>query len=306
MALDVRLIEGQTAHFSAMGTSAEITVWGSNVLVAQLAKLAPLRVEILEQSWSRFRTDSELNEINRLNCADSIEVSGDLAELLNRMKDASQLTDHAYYPHVKDLMEYLGYDQSFENVSEKKTANTPLIPTIGNRDFLIQDRVLSFDQPVHLDPGGIGKGLAGDIICREFMALGAVGVLVNLGGDLVAAGLPGNGNWRLGITDDSNNGRQLGIIESTELNFAVATSSVVKRSWGIRHHIIDPSLQDSADSDISQVTVISSHGWKSEAFAKSALLKGFSDAKKYLDDLNLSYLLVSKFNEVSAKGVAIC
>lgn len=306
MALDVRLIDGQTAHFRAMGTSAEITVWGSKVLAAQLAKLAPLRIEALEQSWSRFRTDSELNKINSLDCADSIEVSGDLAELLHCMKDASQLTDHAFYPHVKDLMEYLGYDQSFEYVSEKKTSTTPSIQNFKNRDFLIQDRILSFNQPVHLDPGGIGKGLAGDIICREFMALGAVGVLVNLGGDLVTAGLPGNGNWRLGITDDSNDGRQLGIIESTELNFALATSSVVKRSWGNKHHIIDPSLRDSADSDISQVTVISSHGWKAEAFAKSALLKGFSNAKKYLDVLNLDYLLVSKSSEVSAKGVALC
>src|SRR5204862_328066 len=50
------------------------------------------------------------------------------------------------------------------------------------------------------DPGGIGKGLAADMVVAETMAAGAAGVCVNLGGDLRVTGLdPTDAAWTVAV-----------------------------------------------------------------------------------------------------------
>ena len=53
-----------------------------------------------------------------------------------------------------------------------------------------------------IDLGGIGKGMAADIVAEELVEAGATGALVNVGGDLRCAGRPGDDtSWFLGIED---------------------------------------------------------------------------------------------------------
>ena len=60
-----------------------------------------------------------------------------------------------------------------------------------------------------LDPGGIGKGYAADLVVSELRAAGAAGVCVNLGGDLRAEGrAPGGGSWVVGIEHPLRPGRR--------------------------------------------------------------------------------------------------
>jgi len=49
------------------------------------------------------------------------------------------------------------------------------------------------------DAGGIGKGLAADLVTTEAIAAGADGICVNLGGDLRVAGTGPDGAWTVGI-----------------------------------------------------------------------------------------------------------
>ena len=55
-------------QWRAMGTDAEVIIVAEGTepgAVEALADLAVQRVEILEQSWSRFRATSELSSLNR-------------------------------------------------------------------------------------------------------------------------------------------------------------------------------------------------------------------------------------------------
>lgn len=311
MALDLksssRLIESRTITFRAMGTLIEISVWANPVLSKQLVKLAPIRIEILEQSWSRFRDLSELNRINSLTIATSLPVSADMAELLIRMKDAKELTNGAYFPHVLGAMQSIGYDRNFENIPVGSSIAVRVHQKLQTRNYEISDNKLTFTEPLLLDAGGIGKGLAGDIITREFLALGAVGVLANIGGDLVGAGLPGDDIWRLGVTNDADQNKPIGFVEADQKNIAIATSSTVKRRWGVnQHHIIDPTTGNSAKLDISQISVVTSEGWRAEALTKAAMLQGFSNADAFLSDYEVGYLIVSSAGKIKSSGVQLC
>ena len=81
-----------------------------------------------------------------------------------------------------------------------------------------------------LDAGGIGKGLAADMVSAGLMRRGALGVLVNLGGDIRCRGAGPSGDWRVGI--DHPDGPDLPSVARITLRHgALCTSGVRKRRW---------------------------------------------------------------------------
>ena len=57
---------------------------------------------------------------------------------------------------------------------------------------------------IGFDPGGVGKGLAADLVVDAVMADGAGGACVNLGGDLAVRGVgPHGGGWTVTVEGPS-------------------------------------------------------------------------------------------------------
>jgi thiamine biosynthesis lipoprotein len=132
---------------------------------------------------------------------------------------------------------------------------------------------------VTFDPGGIGKGLAADIVASELMARGALGAMVNLGGDLRVIGEhPDDGPvWTVAIDDPNHRDHDL-----FHMGFAdggVATSSQLLRRWagpgGDRHHLLDASTGAPSTSPVGSAVVATGAAWWAEVLAKAALLAGF-------------------------------
>lgn len=127
----------------------------------------------------------------------------------------------------------------------------------------------SFDPYVSggLDPGGIGKGLAADLVVGDALADGVRGVCVNLGGDLRVAGeSPSGDGWTIAVEHPRLG--QLALVGIAD--GAVATSTTLLRLG----HIIDPKTGLSTHSDLDLATVVSAEGWTSEVLAKAVLLRG--------------------------------
>ena len=129
-----------------------------------------------------------------------------------------------------------------------------------------------------LDAGGLGKGLAADIVARELMELGADGVCVSLGGDIRCMGTgPVDGHWLIEVAHPSETGGIVGTVHLTD--GAIATSSVRAKRWNDgdveRHHVIDPAtgapLALGSDT-IIQSSVIASEAVWAEVFATVSLV----------------------------------
>jgi thiamine biosynthesis lipoprotein len=137
-----------------------------------------------------------------------------------------------------------------------------------------------------IDPGGIGKGLAADMVVTELLDRGAAGALIGIGGDIAAAGTPpGPDGWRVAVEHPLDRSRTLATVL---LNAGgAATSSTQTRTWvtdgELRHHVIDPATGDCATTDLAAVTVFARAGWEAEAHATAALLAGSAGALAYLD-----------------------
>ena len=280
--------------FRAMGSDLEVQVWGELELCESLIALALTRIEILEQSWSRFRVNSELSRANSMAGLGPIEISPDFAELISSMLSATKITTGLFDPTMARVIEALGYRVDFPELGEFTPAtHIPSFRSISG--VSLTGRVLTLDAGVALDPGAIGKGLAGDIICREFMQAGATGVLANIGGDVVVAGTPGDDYWRISVANDQclGSGATLGTIQSEVGGFAVATSSTAKRTWGNGlHHVIDPRTGAMSQTDLTQATVVAPSGWQAESYATAALVLGYAEGTHFLNKRGLTHFLV--------------
>jgi thiamine biosynthesis lipoprotein len=148
-----------------------------------------------------------------------------------------------------------------------------------------------------LDPGGIGKGLAADLAVARLLAAGAVGALVEIGGDLAMAGEPiDEAGWLVNVEwpdpDD-------GILCSVAISGGgVATSSTRSRRWMLdgvqRHHQIDPGTGHCSTTDLDAVTVIARAGWLAEVHATAALSAGSAGVLAYLDEHGSSGIAVGR------------
>ncbi len=298
------LMPSATRTFRAMGTDCELIVYGAGA--DEFVAMGVLRVELLEQCWSRFRPTSELMHLNSLAGTGAVAVSEDLLTLVDIMLEAWKATGGLFDPTVIDSMNALGYDRDFASVIARDaiaavTAQVKRAPGMG--DVVIDEENMTIALPagVGLDPGAIGKGLAADIIVEELMNAGAEGIIVNLGGDIVFAGSPGSdAPWVMAIIDerlprdaDDRVVRHLEFEAGTD-HGAVATSTTLKRVWADgRHHVIDPRTGDVARTDLVQATIAAATGWWAEVAATTALLLGSEKAEAWLNDNDLVHVLMT-------------
>ena len=298
--------ERASLAFRAMGSPVEVTLWGDQLIIDQLIKLVPVRMEILEQSWSRFRADSELSRNNAHAGKGELLISDDFRELVTSMLDAATLTNELFNPTMARVIDALGYSVDFNKISADHSAATSL-PTVGSPTGIhLRGNYLALDSGIALDPGAIGKGLAGDILCREFRAAGAIGVLANIGGDVVTSGTPGttgtggNDSWNIGVINELDRDEIIATVNTDADLLAVATSTTARRVWGNgTHHVIDPRSGNVSATDLVQATVVAEQGWISEAYATAAMVLGFTEAQSFLNKMEISYYLVRESGEVA-------
>ncbi|MGI9196659.1 MAG: FAD:protein FMN transferase [Candidatus Nanopelagicales bacterium] len=282
----------------AMGSDAQVIVYARTAEAARTcADLALVRVALLEQCWSRFRSDSELNGLNSRAGTGPVAVSDDLATLVQAMLEASEWTQGAFDPTVLGVMNELGYDRDFAAVIAHESlasAREALSPTRGTAGIVVEAHTVTLPSGIGIDPGAIGKGLAADIVASEIHEAGADGILVNLGGDVSTRGTADGQPWIVGIRDDRwADSRCVHEVSLAGDRRAVATSSSLRRRWNGRHHVIDPLTGLPSASDVAQVTVIAPTGWQAEAATTLALVRGASAAEQWLSSQGLDALLFS-------------
>lgn len=269
------------ARMPVMGTAAHVLVVGIDALVdIGLARLAQL-----EARWSRFRPTSEISQLND-HPGRPVIVSADTFHLVELAIEGWRETAGLFDPTVAPALRRAGYDRDFA-LAVKHARTQVLEPADaapGCARIVLDPRLRSITLPlgVALDAGGIGKGLAADVVSAELMAAGARGALVNVGGDLRVRGEPPNGSaWNVAIADPARDAAEIRRVDL--LDGAVATSSRMRRQWhtasGPMHHLIDPRSGQPARTPIATVAAVTRDAWWAEVVAKTVLIGNLSAAQ---------------------------
>jgi thiamine biosynthesis lipoprotein len=279
-----------------MGNTANIVVIGDQQLLHQ----ARVRLVDLENKWSRFIDTSEISLINNSD-GKEMYVSADTVTLVRYLVDAQSRTHRLFDPSLLPALIGLGYGASRLDNSMK----SDIAPNAQWAIPLSETRIDSASGAVRLprgatlDPGGLGKGLAADIVATELISLGASGVCVSIGGDMRIAGeSEGNGGWSVAVESPFNESSDL---TTLVLNSGgIATSSTRGKRWvgplGEMHHVLDPStstpLSETAGQFV-QSTVLASEAVWAEVFATALLVGGLEQGMPLIDQLGMAAMAVT-------------
>jgi thiamine biosynthesis lipoprotein len=286
-----------------MGSDAHVIVVGGP---AGLVDQARQRVEVLESRWSRFRAESEISRLNRA-AGSPVRVSTDTVTLLQRATHAWALSGGAYDPTLLSALVDAGYDRSFEQLDPGAGSASagpgrfdPLRPGVDG--IQIDGDSVTLPAGTGFDPGGIGKGLAADVVSDMLMEGGAEGVCVNLGGDMRLRGIsPTGGGWTVAVEHPWSS---VALLYLGLADGAVATSTTLRRRWQVdgrpRHHLIDPQTGQPSDTDVNLATVVAASAWEAEVLAKAVLLRGFAHPFDILGGTAAQGLAVSDHGDVVA------
>lgn len=247
--------------------------------------IALRRIEQLEARWSRFIEDSELSLLNAAG-GSRTHVSRDTLVLIDAMRQAHDLTAGVYDPTFLFEVLATGYTASIEEPARVSISIDLPCPGLSVHDAIVDQAGSTVRLPdgLALDAGGIGKGLAADLVVGELLAGGTAGALVSLGGDISAGGRPPDGEaWMVDVADPI--GGSGAATRLTVSGGGLATSSTVarrsSRNGRSHHHTIDPATRRPSETDIATVTVAADTGWRAEAHATAALVGGVEGLTHY-------------------------
>ena len=288
-------------EFRAMGTRCRVLVNGPE----ELAGHARARLADLEDKWSRFKPGSDISRINRA-AGRPVLVSPDTRWAVMRAVEAWYLTGGRFDPTILPALVRAGYDRDFARVAPTADlANEAAQPAPGCAEVAIGtgSNTVTVPAGVALDLGGIGKGLAADLIAGELRSRGADGACLDIGGDVRVTGAPaaedGTG-WAIAVADPFNPSRELLRVHLSE--GAVVTSTRLLRRWqrgGVEmHHLIDPWTGLPSRAGLASVTVIGGQAAGAEAVAKAAFIAGCVVGPGLIRDAGMTGLLVDDNRQV--------
>ncbi len=263
-----------TRSWRAMGSDAQILVYAPDP--EPLVIWAVAEIERLEACWSRFRRTSELSRLNRAPGFGPFDVSPVLRFALDAALEATTMTGGGFDATVLDALEALGYDRRFELITVADVRPASPAPGCASLSFDDDGRLRRPDG-VRIDLGGIGKGLAADLVTDGLIARGATSACLSMGGDVAVRG-PGPGTdagWPVPVRTALDDRPRF---EFTLVDEAIVQSTTLLRRWrrgsGEAHHIVDPATGMPADTGVVAAIVTGRRAAMAEAIAKAALIVG--------------------------------
>ena len=255
----------------------------------------------LERTWSRFLPDSEISALNEAAGRITI-VSSVTYELVARAERARRATAGAFNPLMLDQLVDLGYDRTWTDVqSDADAADEDVVATIDPAcdvgiELFPEISAVCLPEGVGFDPGGIGKGLAADMVAAVLLDAGAGAVQLELGGDVRLAGPAwGGDDWEVCVDDTDHDTAIAATIRIPE--GGVATSSTMRRRWrrggADIHHLLDPRTGRPASTDLDAVTAVAPELWWAEVVAKTAVMAGADEARRILRGHGMSGVLIA-------------
>ena len=269
-----------------MGTFAHVVAVAKDTGTAKKCVQAALEeIRKVDKLMSDYKSDSEISRVNREAYEKALQVSDSTYEVLQRSIEFSEMTDGAFDITVGPLVAL------FREAKENKLAPTKekialASSKVGFEKLKLdsENKTVQFsDKGMLLDLGGIAKGYAIDKAIEAAQSNGAIGAMVDIGGDVRCFGLPpiGRNHWLIGLQDPNSaiegisGGGLMLVLKVT--NAAVATSGDYQQFViieGKRYsHIMDRRTGTSAEN-LSSVTIFADNATDADALATAVSVMG--------------------------------
>jgi len=278
-------VQLDSGHRLVMGTFARAVAVAADSKIADKAIEAALaEIENVDKLMSDYKSDSEISRVNRDAFTHPVPVSEPTYEVLKRSIEFSKLTGGAFDITVGPLVD-LWRSAKKKNAVPSEEEIAAAKAKVGFEKLILDDqqRTVRFAvEGMRLDLGGIAKGYAVDKAIEAMQKAGAVGGMVDIGGDLRCFGKPPKGKtkWSVGLQnpDISKNADESDLLLILKLDSAaVATSGDYQQFAlieGKRYsHIINRRTGAGAVG-LSSVTIIADNATDADALATAVSVMG--------------------------------
>jgi thiamine biosynthesis lipoprotein len=277
-----------------MGTTYHITVVAGYFENTKMLKdEIDMRLDEINKSMSTFRKDSEISRFNALQTVgEKFRISDDFYNVMTVAKMIYEETGGAWDGTVKPLVDLWGFSklENKHTIPEKSQIAALLSETGFNNIEIFADQYLAKkNSSITIDLASIAKGYGVDQVAALIRANGIQQFLVEIGGEVFAAGLRKDGKkWRIGINRPQKNAPIDQVYKVVDLqNKGFATSGDYRNYFEVNQHrfshVIDPRNGFPVDNGVVSVSIIANTCTFADGLATAVMVLGH---KKGLDLVN--------------------
>jgi len=279
----------------AMNTDVELVMYGEPDMdpeaLVEIGREAFAAIDALEAKISRWKADSYTALVNREASKRPVVVAKELMDILLESRRFYEATDGVFDVTVGPLLERWGFYAKHGGVAPDREELARLKERIGFNHVTLNpaERTVFFNKPgMHIDFGGIGKGLALDHAAAVLRANGIKSARINFGASTIRAiGVPpGKTGWTVDMRSPYNKRGDVPIATIVIGDESLSTSGDSERYVEIDGqrfgHIIDPRTGMPAEEVLS-ATAIAPTAMESDALSTSFYIMGVEGVRKYCE-----------------------
>lgn len=259
-------------------------------------------LEAVNDAMSTYRADSDISRFNNQPVQTPFTAGPAFLDVLQTARTIGTLSGGAYDVTVGPLVELWGFGASTQGYREDipdPAAIAQAREQVGQAHLTVgDDGVLVKTHPVELDFSSLAKGYAVDEVARALRARGVARYLVEVGGEMIVAGLSPRGDpWQIAIEQPVPGARAIAAaLRLTDI--AVATSGDYRNFFeyeGKRYsHSIDPRTGYPVDHELVSVTVLHESAMQADAWATALTVLGLDAALALAREQSLAVYCIAQ------------
>jgi len=289
-----------------MGTTYTVQVSGcsSGACKQEIARAIDVRLQELENRFSHYRANSELSRFNQHASTEWFPVAPEFASLALMALEVSRLSEGAFDITVAPAVNGWGFGPDDPVGNGRRPPDDASVRQTRQRIDYRQLRARTSPPALRkanpsltLDMSAIAKGYAVDQLAYLLEAAGYQNFLIEIGGELRAAGSrPDGRSWRIAIEAPEPQLEIEFIVQPG--NNAVATSGDYRNFFehnGIRYsHAMDPTTGRPVDNHLAAVSVIAPSAAQADALATALLVMGLERGQNLATRHNIAALFIER------------
>jgi thiamine biosynthesis lipoprotein len=265
-----------------MGTTWHVTVVG-RASTEGLQQGIERRLEEINQTFSTYREDSEINRFSRFaRAGEEFPVSRDFAAVMRTAARVYQVSGGAWDGTVRPLVDLWGFGPRPPRADPPDPKKVEaLLGDVGfDRIEIRPGALVKRVASVTLDLSSIAKGYGVDQVAAVVRGAGFSDFLVEIGGEVRAAGNRRNGGpWRVGInrpSADASPNELYRVVAVTDA--ALATSGDYRQFFvrdGVKYsHVLDPRTGHPLTNGVVSVSVLAPDCTLADGLATAVMVMG--------------------------------
>ncbi|WP_150298959.1 FAD:protein FMN transferase [Pseudomonas profundi] len=248
---------------------------------------------------STWRDDSNLARFNSLPAGSCQAMPESVLEMVSLAEELHEQSNGGFDITIGPLLELWGFHGGLAGQSVPEAAAlTEVLEKVGQQHLQAVDGQLCKDADVQVDLSAMAAGYVVDRVVEHLAAQGITSYMVEITGELKAAGLkPGGVPWRIAIEEPRDDNRIAQVILPLD-GHGVSTSGDYRNYFefeGKRYsHTFDPRSGQPVMHQLAAVTVLHPDTARADGLSTLLLVKGPDQGWQYAVEQDIAALFVER------------